>query len=322
MSGPRGCCPRWGAPVPSRAPKPDDPCSCGSGRRFADCHGPIFDAPPAKAIPIAQEIYASDWGVNAAQYQAEGLYTSLAGELAACRIVRRVLDIGCGLGQGLEALATVVPESERLIIGVDENPACLERAAERLQVPPTGIASSRIKLEKQLSGYFESRPALAPLKLHGEILLIHADLMVPDPAFEAWLDQVGPFDAITLWFSGVHKARSMTKVSKRIGAMSDADLRRALEDQVMEVAGKRLRPGGILQVVQRCAGHLPAERRRRAAEVAHIMGGWPFDLVSVTGYPYEEPTAEGAMLVNSREFDSAGMPRFALSTLFRRKAND
>jgi hypothetical protein len=193
--------------------EPDDPCGCNSGRRYADCHGPIFAAPYIKAIPVAQGMYAKDWAVNAAHYQAQGLYKTLAEALVSATEVRRVLDVGFGLGQGVEALAEALPGPDRLIVGVDENPDCLAGAAERLKLPPGAVAGSRIKLEKLLSNHIASKPTTAPLKVFGETVLIQVDLMVPDPAFVAYLDQVGPLDAITMWFSGVHKARSMTKVA-------------------------------------------------------------------------------------------------------------
>ncbi|WFU51781.1 SEC-C metal-binding domain-containing protein [Sinorhizobium terangae] len=105
--------------------KPDDICTCGSDRRYADCHEPIYTAPRGKAVIVAQEIYAREWGVNAAHYVTEGLYTSLAAELIEAGTVERVLDIGCGLGQGLEALSAAITAKNQLIVGVDENPYCL-----------------------------------------------------------------------------------------------------------------------------------------------------------------------------------------------------
>lgn len=306
--------------MPALAYKPDDPCPCGSLKRYADCHSPILEAPLMKAIPIAQAIYAKDWAVNAAHYQAQGLYSILAGELVAATTVRRVLDVGCGLGHGLDALAAALGDGNRLIVGVDENPDCLARAAERLQVPGGAVASPRIKLMKLLSKSIGSTPSTAPLKVAGETVLVQADLMTPDPAFEAWLDEVGPLDAITLWFSGVHKARSMTKVSQVIRANSDADLRRALEDEVLALAARRLRPGGILQLVQRGAGEMEVERVKVAQIIAEVVEGSALEVVGVSAHAYEEPAEVGGMTVDSKAFDSTGLQRFALSILLRLKS--
>ncbi|CAN5385276.1 hypothetical protein BH10PSE5_BH10PSE5_11580 [soil metagenome] len=302
------------------APNRDDPCGCNSGRLFRDCHGPIFGPPPLKGVVIGQAMYAKDWAANAAHYQAQDLYQTLAAELAAATDVRRVLDVGCGLGHGLQAVADAVGGPGRLIIGVDENPNCLAVAAERLQLPPDAVASPRLKLEKLLKDRIGSKPSTAPLTVSGEIVLVQSDMMIPDAALEAWLDQVGPLDAVTMWFSGVHKGRVLTKVAHDLGATSDLDLREALEDQVLELAAKRVRPGGVLQIVQRGAGDMEGERQKWATIVAGIAADQGFEVVSVSGHPYEELPVGAGMTLSAKHFDSTGLQRFALSTVLRRKA--
>ena len=300
---------------------PDDPCGCKSGKRFGDCHGLIFAAPKGKAIGVAQQMYAKSWSVNSEHYEAQGLYAELASELVGLGTIRSVLDVGCGLGQGLKALSKAIVQPGRLIVGIDENADCLQVASEKLAIPATGAALSRIRSKIQLSGYYASEVAAAPLKLEGEVLLINVDLMVADPAFEAWLDSTGQFDAVTMWFSGVHGARSMTKVSQRVGAESDADLREVLEDQVMEFAVKRLRVGGIVQLVQRFAGDVEAVRKQRAAEVISALSDYPFELIGMNAHIYSEPTSDKGMAVNSVFADLSGRTRFALSTIMRKQEN-
>ena len=134
-------------------------------------------------------------------------------------------------------------------------------------MPAAGTALQRIKAECQLSGYYASKVTTAPLKLGGEMLLVNVDLMVPDPAFEAWLDATGPFDAITLWFSGVHPARSMTKVSPEPRRQERRRSARGLEDEVMEFAIK-LSPGW-------CRSDGPALRWRYGARPSAARGGGP-----------------------------------------------
>src|SRR4051794_35172571 len=95
----------------------------------------VHGAPADRRIAVAQAIYAEEWAANAEHYRRQGLYTDLAAELLEAGRIRRVLDIGCGRGEGLEALLNEMPPDERLVIGVDENPACLAAAAMRLGAP-------------------------------------------------------------------------------------------------------------------------------------------------------------------------------------------
>ncbi|WP_295194270.1 hypothetical protein [uncultured Brevundimonas sp.] len=88
-------------------------------------------------------MYARDWVTNADTYGRQGLYVALARDLVAGGGVARVLDIGCGLGHGLAALAEVLPEDGRLIVGTDTNPGCLRGATERLGFDPIHPALSR-----------------------------------------------------------------------------------------------------------------------------------------------------------------------------------
>ncbi|MFC3077676.1 hypothetical protein ACFODL_06200 [Phenylobacterium terrae] len=176
-----------------------------------------------------------------------------------------------------------------------------------------------MKLERLLKDRIGSRPSSAPLTVSSEIVLVQSDLMLPDLPLKAWLDQVGPLDAVTMWFSGVLKGRVLTKIAHDIGATSDLDLREALEDEVVELAAKRLRPGGVLQIVQRGAGDMEGERQKWAAIVAGIAADHGFDVVSVTGMPYEEPPVGRQTAVNRRRGarasqDDGRAPRVRLRT--------
>lgn len=296
--------------------KPDETCACGSGRRYADCHRPIFTAPRGKAVEVAQEIYAREWGVNANHYVAEGLYDALATELVEAGEVTRVLDIGCGLGQGLEALSAAIRGPDRLIAGIDENPHCLAMAATRLDLPAEAIASPRVKSKLRLKRY-DAQPATAPIAVKGDLVLINADVLIGDRAFKAWLRHNGPFDAVTLWFTGGHKARSMTKIAQRIEARSDEDFRWAIEDAVMEIALRHLRPGGLIQLVIRVAGEIEPLRRELEAHRQKSIADYPVGLVGVRAYPYAEPASPSAIVMGSPGAAAVPGQQIALSTLLR-----
>lgn len=296
--------------------KPDDVCSCGSERRYADCHAPIFSAKRGKAIDVAHGIYVREWGMNAEHYAAQGLYTTLAQELAAAGEVSRVLDIGCGLGQGLEALAAVIPAGSGLIVGVDENPACLAEAAKRLGLPTDAVASPRLKSLLGIKLY-DAHPSSEPLQVVGDRVLVNADVLIDDAAFHYWLRDVGPFDAISLWFTGGHKARSITKSAQRINAKNDEDFRSAIEDQVMEVALRHLRPGGLIQLVNRANGDPATLRREIEANRRHGIAPYPVALVSVRSYPYAESEEPSAIVLRGPAGAVVEGQQMAISTILQ-----
>lgn len=296
--------------------KPDDMCTCGSRRLYGECHGPVFNAPRGKAVKVAQEIYAREWSVNADHYASEGLYSALAAELVASGQVERVLDIGCGLGQGLEALKAAISAKDRLIVGVDENPDCLAGAASKLGLPTDAVASPRVKSKLGLKDY-DAEPSASRIEVQGSMVLINADVLIGDGAFERWLRQNGPFDAVTLWFTGGHKARALTKTAKRIDAQSDEDFRWAIEKRAMAIAFRYLRPGGILQMVTRASGDPEFQRQQLVDDRRDEIADMPLELVSVRAYPYAEPVASGAIQMLGSGRTPLGGQHMALSTLLR-----
>lgn len=101
---------------------PDGLCGCGNGKRYADCHMRVHVALPDQRIAIARAIYEEEWAGNSEHFLQQGLYADLAVELVSAGRVRRVLDIGCGRGERIEALLAVIPPTGRPVIGAYENP--------------------------------------------------------------------------------------------------------------------------------------------------------------------------------------------------------
>lgn len=305
------------SPRPNLAP--NDLCGCDSGRTYRDCHQAVLEAPKGKAIAIGQAMYAKEWAANADAYQAQGLYAALAADLIRTGPVHRLLDIGCGLGQGVAALQAVMPLPDRLIVGLDENPDCLDKAAIALAVPAEGRANRRTRATQQLSGAYDIKADGKTVRPQGDTVLVQADLMIKDQTLESWLDLVGPFDAVTFWFSGVHKGRQLTKVAQRLGANGDTALRAALERRTFEIARHHLRSEGRLQIVMRAAGNADG-RRDEWRDHAQAWGDQEgFDLIDASIHVYTEPTVPGVIAVKSVTEDLEGQPTLALSAIFTPK---
>lgn len=267
-------------------------------------------------LAIARSVYANEWKSNAAAYQAQGLYDQLARHLADAAPIRAVLDIGCGRGEGLAALRYNLPPDARLI-GVDENSDCLEAAAALLGMDTNDGNIHRMNDALLDSGYYVSTYHGAVDLEKDRLTLVQTDVIVKDAELEAALNAAGPFDAITLWFSGVHKARSATELVRHFGITSDADHRTLVEDRALSIASERLRPGGVLHIVARAGAldiGLVANEMRLDYEV--WLEDWPFSVEAVGSIAYDEPA--NGIVVRSRDAQVSEMPNYAISVLIRR----
>ena len=269
-------------------------------------------------LAIARAIYADEWASNASAYQAQGLYEMLTEHLAQAGEMRAVLDVGCGRGQGLAALRRAFPAASHLV-GVDENPDCLEAAASllALDVPRSNIWRGRD--EVLASGRYVSTYH-GPVQAGSDrVTLVQSDVIIRDPEWEQFLDTVGPLDAITLWFSGFHKARSATEIVRQFEIKSDADHRTLVEDRVLSIAEERLRPGGALHLVAR-AGAIDIDRiaNDMGLDYADWVQDTPFRVESVGSIPYTEPG--NGIVVRSRDSGVSEMPNYAISVLIRRES--
>lgn len=242
----------------------------------------------------------------------------LAEHVAQAGELRVVLDVGCGQGQGVAALRAALPVTSH-VIGVDENPDCLEAAASLLKVhgPRSNIRRGRDEILES-GRYVSTYHGPVETGSHG-VTLVQSDVIVQDPELERVLDGVGPLDAVTLWFSGIHKARSATELVRRFEIKSDADHRTLVEDRVLAIACERVRPGGVIHLVTR-AGALDIEQvaNDMGLDYADWLNGTPFRIETVGSIAYTEPT--GGIVVRSRDKEVSAMPNYAISILIRRES--
>lgn len=301
---------------------PDLPCPyCSSGIAYRQCHEPIIAAGAGRKIAVGQSLYARDWATNADAYGRQGLYDALARDLAAGGGVTRVLDIGCGLGHGLAALAEVLPVDGRLIVGTDENPDCLIGAAERLGLDPAHPALRRLAARRLPSDAYDVTIRSGPMPALMDTALVQSDLMIKDPQLETWLDGAGAFDAVTLWFTGFHKARSLLKVIEQLEITGDADHRAEMENRVIDLGLQRLRVGGSIQIVTRGFGHdVEGQREEIRADWAAYLADKPLRIERLTAFPYDETEGPGAIQLRSALVDVSGQPSLAWSMILRRTA--
>lgn len=280
------------------------------------CHQVVEEAADGAVLKVARQQYARRWGGNAAAYEHQGLYKTLAGHLFQHETPRRIIDIGCGRGNGLAALKERMP-SDATLIGIDENPDCLAAAAELLGLPKPATRLRATRSGRRYTLHVVPN-RLAPVQ---PLMLVQSDLMRPDPELDAIIGGLAPFDAMTLWFSGIHPARQYDALSSQLGAKSDRHLRMATDLAALEFAGEFLRAGGVFQLVMRAAGSdLEACKIAGGESMRALVQHGPFEIANISCFQYREPSDGDRIGVAAQGLDAAQLVTGAVSTIFRRRS--
>lgn len=292
----------------------NDPCPCGSQVRYVDCHKEIVEALPHEVLAVARRQYARRWAGNASSYEAQGIYRRLADHLTQHVKPSCLMDIGCGRGEGLVALRGILTQPDSCLVGVDENPDCLIAAAARLDLPPPPERLSRVSAEGRNYDLIV-RSGLLPTKQ--PIALIQSDVRRPDPELDTFLREVGPFDAVTLWFNGIHPARQFDVFIQADGLNDDRAVRMAVELDAAEIACHFVRPGGVLQVASRGASRSEATCRAEVEpEMEELARASGLTLINLALYGYDEPTMGERIIVGQPDRYSSSMNSFVTSAIF------
>ncbi|MCJ2184061.1 SEC-C domain-containing protein [Novosphingobium sp. 1949] len=228
--------------------RPNDLCPCGSGRKYKKCHRIVDLSSSDQKYVAAQAVYAANWKVTAELQYERGDYAWMAEQLKPFE-VKRVLDVGCGSGHGLLALTECLPSGLR-VVAIDENLACLKVAQQTLQ--KSGLPApliERLETVETPYGFLQTDKPIS-LPLAEPIALIEADPLTDNYLEKAVLHN-GLFDAVTIWLTGAHSWRRHNAYSVHRGVKDEHDLRIVIQNEVYELADRVLRPGGVLQVVDR-----------------------------------------------------------------------
>ena len=87
----------------TQAPKPYEPCYCGSGKKYKFCHYQVDSAPVRNKRVVSQQMYVERWSKSSDNFQGQGCYSWMAAQLSRYS-PKFILDVGCGDGIGLMAL--------------------------------------------------------------------------------------------------------------------------------------------------------------------------------------------------------------------------
>jgi hypothetical protein len=228
------------------------------------------DEPPAESLARKRQVYAEAWELRAATLASEGLYAWMMGVMRVNR--GRVLEVGTGTGRSTLQLA----HAGWRVVSVDENVACL-RAAEAL------LAKRDVSAELALRGRVRAAaPGVHAIDYAGplpsadvRVALVEGDVLA-DPELVSALVAGPPFDAVVCWLVDTHDARGENQRMLALRVRSPDEYRLRTEGAAYEIAGRVLRAGGSMHVVERLQESitevLAAALTRMHQEKARMMG--------------------------------------------------
>jgi SAM-dependent methyltransferase len=192
--------------------------------------------------------YVEYWSYNANSFALQGCYEWMAAQLDGLRPAK-ILDIGCGTGQGVLALHK---RFDCDILAIDENLPCLRRTHRLLrQHGLNADLRSRFKYRQNPDGTHCTIIDKSPIQTTERVSLVQADALLQDPAFESYLRTKAPFDAVTVWLTGAYQCRNTCADLDPLHIVDPQEYRLRVQNRAYMLAPAVLRPGGVLQVIDR-----------------------------------------------------------------------
>ena len=239
--------------------------------------------------------YCEGWKTNATTFRKQGCYAWMAEQLQPYKPVR-VLDVGCGTGEGLAALLAT---STRSIVAIEENFDCI-KAAKRYLID-LGYAVKTIPR----IGYVEhpdGRHDIFVINQNGiieegpSVTLVHADplLVDEDEPLRKFFDSTLKFDAVTIWLSGTYQCRKTCKALDVLRISKPGEYRYYLLKMTYKIADRILKPGGVLHVVNR--GLVPDTDKIKKRAIDDYKERAPVTSLCLSDFAYKEytePIAKG-----------------------------
>ena len=303
------------------APGLNDNCWCGKGRKYRDCHADIDRVAPDRKYSASHAVYARNWTSISRSHFRNGVYDWMASLLKE-QAPRRVLDIGCGSGHGLVAMHQVLGGALDEMVAIDENRECLRVAGNTLR-GKLGVHAdvvTRMSVSVQGGGYVHRAQPLT-IDSKRPCVLIEADVC-NDPYLRPALQSMGPFDAVTVWLTGVHMLRQDNVEIPRHAVRSEGDHREYVQSKSYALADAVLKPGGVMQVCDRIVStHADGIKVKLKSHHERLSSATSMRIESMAHRNYEEPETGKIALRLTRMAGSSRQPggEFGLISVVSRK---
>lgn len=246
--------------------------------------------------------YCELWQCNAATFADQGCYSWMVEQLTQYS-PRRILDIGCGTGEGLIAM---LQGSVKSVVVLEENFDCIKITEQKLLalgyevsvVPRIGYDEDYNDRHDLIINHEEKIETLS------QITIIHADplLIEADQQLKHFLTNTPKFDAVTVWLIGTYNARKTCKTLDCFQITDPKHYRLLLQNKIYELADQILISGGVLHVVDR--GLTPDTDSLREMTFKLHQEQASITSLEVTNFAhrsYKEPEERGIGMTRSME---------------------
>ena len=241
-----------------------DFCYCNSGKLYKDCCKIREIYKPNKLIGFDKRNYLKKWTVDSNYFKEKNYYNWMTEKLYSCLTPKRILDIGCGTGNGIIEL--LKNNNIEQIISIEDNTECIKQSLENIKKITSDVSVIyRGKENISKKGlYFVDYSDISEIP-DSKVILIEGDILLDSILINFLLKQ--KFDAITCWLIGTHISKnSHIKLFNLIQSNSDYRLR--IENKLYEIADKVLNENGVLQIVDRI-GYIPSEEYKNSIRESH-----------------------------------------------------
>ena len=236
--------------------------------------------------------YNDQWQHSSAHLRSQGCYEWMAEQLDDLK-PRKILDIGCGSGNGL--LALISRYNPTTLISLEENIDCIDSTVDALaHAGQQPVAHLRLSYEFDAANTYRLFCSDQPVELDSGLSIIQTDLARPDALLSAALEQEAPFDAITVWLMGTD-AHALQNFG-----ISPGDYRWRIHRRICELADRLLRPGGWIQIVDRSTFPLTNELQRGLVDdYKELLESTRLEFLKFSNRPYEETGDGGIPMVRA-----------------------